>query len=154
MEIWKQVPGTEYIASSTGRVARFRLLKPSKNKFGYYKAAYRKGTKFKHSTAHILVAEAFLGPRPKGKFVNHKNGVKTDNRPENLEWVTPKENGTHASKMGLYRKGDKHPRAVSSKIRGSVVELYRSGEFTMLELAERFKVSKASVQRWVRGSHA
>jgi HNH endonuclease/NUMOD4 motif-containing protein len=43
-------------------------------------------------SVHILVAAAFLGPRPEGMHVDHVNGVRGDNRVENLEYVTPAEN--------------------------------------------------------------
>ena len=42
----------------------------------------------------------FIGTRPEGMVVNHKNGVKTDNRLENLEYITSRENTIHAFKMG------------------------------------------------------
>jgi hypothetical protein len=58
-----------------------------------------------------LVAEAFLGPKPAGRTVNHKNGEKTDNRPENLEYVTRSENQHHAYETGLQGRGQKHGRA-------------------------------------------
>lgn len=51
---------------------------------------------------HVLVAEAFIGGRPDGRVINHINGVKTDNRVVNLEYVTHRENSRHASRMGLY----------------------------------------------------
>jgi hypothetical protein len=48
-----------------------------------------------------LVAENFIGKRPKGYEINHKDGKKSNNRLNNLEWVTPKENYHHAVKLGL-----------------------------------------------------
>lgn len=59
-----------------------------------------------------MVAEAFLGVCPKNKTVNHKNGNVEDNRPDNLEYVTPRENYDHAVKMGLTARGAKHPQAI------------------------------------------
>ena len=51
-----------------------------------------------------LVLEAWIGPRPEGMVTNHKNGDKTDNRLENLEYVTQTENMKHACALGLSPK--------------------------------------------------
>lgn len=56
---------------------------------------------------HRLVCEAFHGPMPTNRTtVNHRNGIKTDNRAENLEWASQGENNAHAYDTGL-RSQDK-----------------------------------------------
>ncbi len=62
---------------------------------------------------HRLVAEAFHGPIPAGQEVNHIDGVKTNNRPSNLEYVTRQQNIRHAMRIGLmHLGGEEHPTAV------------------------------------------
>lgn len=72
---------------------------------------------------HRLVAEAFLGPRPSSAHqVNHKNGVKCDNRAENLEWVTGSENMRHSVRLHGIR-GEGHP---NSKLKASDIPTIRA----------------------------
>lgn len=101
-EIWKDVVGYEgiYKISDSGNVFSERSkrnLKAQVNRYGYYVIEL-------HSrlwTVHRLVALAFIPNPDKKPMVNHKNGIKTDNRVNNLEWVTPKENANHAKEKGL-----------------------------------------------------
>ncbi len=109
-KIIKQNP--EYEVSDTGlvrRVGKQNPLKPWLLNTGYLRTSLGRGVRVK---VHRVVAEAFI-PNPDQKsFVNHKNGVKTDNRVENLEWVTRSENMQHAWDNGLmnpkYYKGAEH----------------------------------------------
>lgn len=86
-----------------------RFLKQSLDHGGYPKVCLRKNNTKKNYSIHRLVAEAFIPNTNKFLQVNHKNGIKTDNRVENLEWCTAKQNINHADKNGLrkYLKGNK-----------------------------------------------
>lgn len=106
-EIWKDIPEYKgiYQVSNSGRVKSLgnekskkeRILKPIINPHGYcfvYLCMYGKS---KAIYIHQLVAICFLGHKPCGYklVINHKNFIRTDNRVENLEIVTQKENLNH-----------------------------------------------------------
>lgn len=71
-----------------------RYLKFWENHKGYSKITLYNG-RFKNHFVHRLVMETFVGKVPEGLEINHKNGVKNDNRLENLEYLTPEENREH-----------------------------------------------------------
>jgi hypothetical protein len=102
---------------------------------------------------HRLVAEAFiLNPLSK-PHVNHINGIKHDNRVENLEWVTLSENMQHAAKLGLLQ-GVKGSKNVHSKLTESDVleirRLYVPGKVSMKELAGMFGVCEQHISVIIR----
>jgi hypothetical protein len=85
-----------------------KFLIPVDNGRGYKKVNLCKNGSIKRIYVHRLIAETFL-PNPENKpQVNHINGIKSDNRLENLEWVTPSENGKHAFKIGLNKSYNKN----------------------------------------------
>lgn len=103
--------------------------------------------------AHRLVWQHFYGDIPDGMVINHKNGVKDDNRPENLEVVSYSENMKHAYRVGLIDEhGENNPAATLADNQvGRIRAAYASGDFTMTELAERFCVSVQHISRLVKG---
>jgi hypothetical protein len=127
-EIWKDIDGYEgfYQVSNLGRVKSLERKVPLKNgklrtyreriksqeeEKGYMRVNLYKNGKLKKFLVHRLVATAFHGPNDESMEVNHINGDTKDNRAENLEWVTTKENAHHKSTVlnrkprGVYRTG-------------------------------------------------
>ena len=103
--MWKEYPNNpNYLVSDEGQIKsrkRNKLLIPKANWDGYLRIQIWEGGKCHMIGWHRVVAETFV-PNPDNKpFINHKNGVKTDNRAENLEWCTQSENIRHAWKNGL-----------------------------------------------------
>lgn len=118
-EIWKAIPGFEglYEASTLGRIKtlqkswnvgrggvitrREKVLTPIFDKDGYCKVSLYKNNRKKQKSVHRLVAQAFIPNLDNKPHVNHKDGDKTNNRADNLEWVTPAENVHHSIDTGL-----------------------------------------------------
>lgn len=106
VEIWKDIEEyPNYKVSNLGRIKHYeRLLRPHINKYGYGVVLLYNNGKRKKYLVHRLVAFAFI-PNPLNKpQINHINGIKTDNRVENLEWATFSENMLHAYRTGIITK--------------------------------------------------
>lgn len=122
MEIWKAIKGFEeqYEVSNIGNIRSIdRIVKHYVDGFtrkykgtsknirlndkGYFRCNLKKDGKRFDFTTHRLVAEAFIPNEENKPVVNHKNGIKTDNRVENLEWCTISENVIHATKNRLIK---------------------------------------------------
>ena len=141
------IPGFDnYEINSVGEVRHKVLQKPLKTRRhpdGYIQfSVYQKPKGSQTQSLHRLMALAFV-PNPQNKpQVNHKNGVKVDNRPCNLEWVTLSENRQHAYDTGLQT-----PHSVWRKLSPETVKEIRSlGQSTsQAALAKKYGVSQTFI---------
>lgn len=103
VETWRDIAGYEgiYQVSNHGRVkTRKKIKTPQKNNRGYMTIMLYKNDGGRHFLIHRLVAQAFI-PNPENKAtVNHKDGVRSNNKLDNLEWATYNENNLHMYKNG------------------------------------------------------
>jgi DNA-binding NarL/FixJ family response regulator len=105
-------------------------------------------------SGHRLVYLALVGPIPPGHEINHKNGIKDDNRPENLEIVTRSGNQKHSYANGLNkpRLGEQAPRSrISDADALEIRRAYAAGEGMQQQLAVRFGVTQQAISRIVTG---
>lgn len=149
-EIWKPiVTAGNYEVSNLGRVRSLKtdsrhVLKPRLDTAGYFGITlYVSGEKITRRI-HRLVAEAFI-PNPLNKpCVNHINGIKTDNRAENLEWCTQSENHFHARNTGLSHQGAQNYNAKLTDIDVQYIRDNPDG-LTCTQLAKKFGVTKTAI---------
>jgi hypothetical protein len=105
----------------------------------------RKLVRFK---VHVLVIEAFVGPRPAGLVVRHLNGCRTDNRRENLAWGTRSENCADMVTHGTVLRGSK---SKSAKLTAEQVLRIRASTENGQTLATTYGVSKNAISHVRRG---
>ena len=138
----------EYAVTDTGDLYRIELngkpIEPRKRKpvtthDGYKRVQLSSGGKQYQQPVHVLVLEAFCGDAPEGFETAHLNGIRDDNRIENLRWTSKKENHSHKALHGTWQTGENHG---SSKLNNEAVRQIRAliGKEKKQDIAKRFGV--------------
>lgn len=155
---WKPVVGFDdfYIVTDEGNVISLRqgiVMSGRYSTSGYLSLTLcgHPGKKMQSTGIHRIVAEAFHGSPPSRKHeVNHRNGIKTDNRAENLEWVSRSENQIHAVKIGLKPCGENtHMSKLTEKQAIEVLSL--KGKMSQQKIGELYGIQQTQVGRIHRG---
>lgn len=153
---WTDIPEYEglYYINESGEIFSIKsnsLLKQQLKNNGYLKVKLFKNGDYKFFNVHRLVATTFIPNLNNLPCVNHRNGIKTDNRVENLEWCTYSENEKHAYNNGLKfaQSGELHS---SHKLNWDDVNyirkhyIPRDKEYGLIPLSKKFNVKKETIQ--------
>lgn len=160
LEEWRPIPGyPSYLASSYGRIMRIgpnggsrvgSILSGVLNKDrGYVYVTLAENGNNSSRSVHRVIALAFFGPCPDGLQVNHKNGNKTDNRPDNLEYVTASENQQHAWDSGL--RGPSPFSVLSPEDIPVVLDAYENQGRSAVDISGDYGVHEETIRRIIRG---
>lgn len=152
-EEWKPIPELigVYEISNLGRVRRiatfgsnphpiFRELRPHKKPNGYLAFDLTQHQRRNRGYGHRLVWRAFRGDIPKGLEINHRNGIRDDNRLENLELVTRSDNMVHGHRT-MGRKGTK----LTEKEVPEILAFLAHGKYSQMAIAKLYGVSQATI---------
>lgn len=154
-EVWKDIKDYEgiYQVSNLGNVKclgnefsrKERFLKLSPQSKGYLTVVLQKNATRKMVLVHRIVAEYFVDNAESKVQVNHINGIKTDNRVENLEWVSHRENLNHAIKNNLTLKGEENRNSKLKDIDVVKIHSLLQNGTTIKELSESYNVSYSTI---------
>ena len=133
-----------------------RFMKQHKTKDGYMSVGLYKDGVQKQKRVHILVAEAFIQNTENKPYVNHKDGDKSNNNVENLEWCTQKENVNHAINVlnhwtNTKKQSEaasiqgKRNRKLTMETARQIRKEYESGEGTSISLSRKYGLSKPCI---------
>ena len=115
---------------------------------GYMSVCLCKDNEKKNMSVHRIVAKAFIPNLDRKPEVNHKNGIRSDNRVENLEWATRSENEMHAYRSlskAPNRPWAGKPRLFARKLTDEQVRSIRLDERPSRQIALDYDVSKTTI---------
>ena len=155
-------PFSEYFVSTKGRVfttkkwvqdpSPIREMSQQDNGNGYKFVVLMDDGDRHQRYIHQLVAEGFIGDCPEGEEVRHLNGDRDDNRIENIEYATHKDNVADRVPHGTHNRGERHN--MVKLTRDQVEEIrnrYRTTDVTQAELVTDYPVSQAQISNIING---
>lgn len=137
-----------YVIYSDGRIwsdHSKRFLTPFTDKDGYLEVTLNK-VRWK---VHRLIATLFIENDAIKPMINHKNGIKHDNRVENLEWVTATENNIHAYRNGLSKTGENNIRSILTESEVKEILLShktRDKQYSCSALSKKYGVAEQTIR--------
>ncbi len=143
----RSLPRTIRYSNGSIRDLDGKILKPIKIKTGYYHINLWYGRKMKMFSVHRLVALAFI-PNTEGlPQLNHMDFNKANNRFDNLEWVTPKQNSDHANDARRQKRprGDEHGSTRVSDMQVLQIRELRAKGMSHQSLADMFGCSQCHI---------
>ena len=160
-ESWRPVPGYEgrYEVSDQGRVRSHAsgspvLLKPGRASNGYYTVALRRrepgqplSTSRSWPVQH-LVAAAFIGPRPPGALVLHRDGTRDNNRLDNLRYGTGADNAADVLRHGGRKWTEAQIRELKARLKAGEPPLKLAAEYGMHH-PQVYLIRKGGAYAWV-----
>lgn len=168
-EIWRPVLGLDgwYEVSDLGRVRSVsriltvqtkrgayqrrrigRVLRSGRKPSGHVAVSLWKEHDCRHEHVHVLVLEAFIGPRPDGCYGCHRDGRPSNNALANLYWGTPAENSADKLAHGTHRQGEQIPWARLTEADVRTIRSLR-GVRPQSQIAAEYGIAQAQVSRIV-----
>lgn len=150
----RSIKRTVVFSDGRERLYKGQLLKQYEDDFGYKKVTLKENCKDERAHVHKLVAETFIGKRPKKYLIRHLNGNRRDNKPINLRYGSCRENHADMALHGTKLFGENHA-STSLREKDVAFIMEQRGKMTGRALAKKFKVSPVTIcsiqkgKRWV-----
>lgn len=144
---WKYIDGSDNaFVSNNGKIKRNgKIVQPIEDSEGYLRCYVGNG---KRDRIHRFVAQAFIDNPENKPYVNHINGIKSDNKVQNLEWVTPQENSQHASKLELLSKEvNEKTQLIGINDKERKIDYFRSQS----DAAKKLHINDSEVNKMIKG---